>query len=592
MQFLIYALTVLGDLPLHCLYQDIAGEWEFSAGTTVVGLQDILTCGHSIPNHTDSMMKIDPHKVMPMQAATYTIELKLERHAFGTGLIAKMGKDTGYWTMVYDEGIEVRFPSKNMEFFAHFKFSLLNPSDKPVENGNWDHIGKYEGRVEGSAPPRGDIFLCKCNETSMGWYSTTIGRDIHRGCFFGKKKSKGPERKMQKAEGSVMYLDEANLKSTDKQKAPTPPDAKELLKKLELPKNLALLAMKQKNDPIIKTDPTFQTQPNHLNATLPLNFDWRDAMSGMHPEGDDLGKELDQGACGSCYAIAATLAFQFRVRVALLRKYSVLAPVNLSWRAPTQCSPYTEGCDGGFSFLVYRHFKEVGAPPLACDTSKELTAEALTQKCNKQCYDHNKFFVKDYGYVGGFSQGSTEETMMREIYNNGPVVVGIAVNAIPELYNGKEGKLITDFTNELIPKEPGVDDVIQPWLWTTHAIVAVGWGEVNGEKFWVVRNSWGADWGEKGYTLIRRGQNDAAIELEAEWATVDLEKSQAAVDEALKSGFTFGKTFGAKETTKLPPCAAPYYRPHVATGFLSKDHPDCVEKTEAHDKHQTVLDAK
>eukprot|EP00397_Hematodinium_sp_SG-2012_P068455 GEMP01111279.1.p1 GENE.GEMP01111279.1~~GEMP01111279.1.p1 ORF type:complete len:127 (+),score=33.04 GEMP01111279.1:179-559(+) len=107
-----------------------------------------------------------------------------------------------------------------------------------------------------------------------------------------------------------------------------------------------------------------------------------------------------------------------RVRIALLRKYSILAPVDLSWRAPTQCSPYTEGCAGGFSFLVYRHFKEVGVPPLSCDATSDLTLESLEGECKKECYaaKDELFFAKDYGYVGGYSQASTAESMMREIY--------------------------------------------------------------------------------------------------------------------------------------------------------------------------------
>ena len=40
----------------------------------------------------------------------------------------------------------------------------------------------------------------------------------------------------------------------------------------------------------------------------------------------------------------------------------------------------------------------------------------------------------------------------------------------------------------------------------SHAVVLIGWGKTEDQlPFWVVKNSWGADWGEQGYFNVLMG---------------------------------------------------------------------------------------
>jgi cathepsin X len=52
----------------------------------------------------------------------------------------------------------------------------------------------------------------------------------------------------------------------------------------------------------------------------------------------------------------------------------------------------------------------------------------------------------------------------------------------------------------------------------THDVSVVGWGIQEGIKYWVVRNSWGANWGEGGFFRIVKGINNLNLESNCSWA--------------------------------------------------------------------------
>lgn len=46
-----------------------------------------------------------------------------------------------------------------------------------------------------------------------------------------------------------------------------------------------------------------------------------------------------------------------------------------------------------------------------------------------------------------------------------------------------------------------------------HAVLATGYGVQDGKKYWNIKNSWGAGWGEKGYFKMERDVNLCAISM-------------------------------------------------------------------------------
>ena len=51
-----------------------------------------------------------------------------------------------------------------------------------------------------------------------------------------------------------------------------------------------------------------------------------------------------------------------------------------------------------------------------------------------------------------------------------------------------------------------------------HAVLAVGYGEMNGEKFWLVKNSWSTYWGNDGYVLMAQKDNNCGVATSATFA--------------------------------------------------------------------------
>jgi len=197
-----------------------------------------------------------------------------------------------------------------------------------------------------------------------------------------------------------------------------------------------------------------------------------------------------QGDCESCWTFAAVGAVEGAMFVAG-RKLEELSMQHL-----LACAGYgqdTYGCDtGGSKDSALLWVGENGLPSLAdepyvcVDKESSECLPLFRQNRNGDC-PTGKTMVIAPGDVTGVSSVDQTESALEAAVAQQPVAVSIEASSVFQHYTG--GVLTDDACGDS----------------TSHAVLAVGYGTDNGQKYWKVKNTWGTSFGEDGYIRIEKG---------------------------------------------------------------------------------------
>jgi len=208
------------------------------------------------------------------------------------------------------------------------------------------------------------------------------------------------------------------------------------------------------------------------NKTIPESVDWR--SKAVTPV-------KDQGQCGSCWAFSSTGAMEGAWAIAKGQL------ISLSEQQLMDCSRKlgNQGCEGGDMDPSFQYAIQSGG---MCAETEYKYKEMDSNKC-KNCTIVAKF--TNCGDVAPNNQ-----IALKEAVSNGPV--SVAIEADTNVFQFYSSGVITD-------KDCGTK--------LDHGVLAVGYGEENGNKYWLVKNSWSDSWGDSGYVKIGRSEstNDAGI---------------------------------------------------------------------------------
>jgi C1A family cysteine protease len=198
----------------------------------------------------------------------------------------------------------------------------------------------------------------------------------------------------------------------------------------------------------------------------------------------------DQGVCGSCWAFSAVEQIESN---SIMDGYLTTSD-ELSVQQVVSCDTTDYGCDGGDVDTALEYVYDAGGLELADEypyTSGDLGVQGT-------CNVDTGFFVVT---ATGFTLVESESAMEEYVWNSGPLSVCLDATTWSSYSTGIVSSSDCD-TGDI-----------------NHCVQIVGLNKA--EEYWIVRNSWGTDWGQEGYIYVSTDGNTCDIEYSPLYTEVE-----------------------------------------------------------------------
>ena len=463
------APRVYSDTPAHCFIPDIAGEWVFKFG----GRSSNGTCGFDISQDPNGYTSMKNMHQLPDESQIQTFELTLTPNRTLDGDIDSLIRQLNLsqdgpqdWDAMYDEGMVLKI--RNLHMLAYFQYS--------PEVKNNDDTKSY------------------CGRTYVGWYQ--INREKDLGCFIAERKGKAKDLvyagKTPNRGKPVLTLEQkANIYKM------------KLLGKIKFDvRGLAKNSLQKRSQGTVFRNDT-HLQKHRLSllskslsiSDLPQQFSWEKELPNVFNQ-----------KCGSCYAVSSAQVLSARAKI----QFDV--DIDVTHKDLLKCNFMSQGCDGGFAYEVYTY--------LSTHRTKSTACFQRDSRCGEYCGERG-IRVKRWYRINGKSgyNPKSEENMMREILQRGPITVNFQSMDDLSMYSGgiyiPSDSDLAEYKKMCSPQKN--------FYAVSHSVMIFGWGvSDDGVKYWLVRNSWGTIFGENGNFRIIKGVNAVGIESWASAAEIEL----------------------------------------------------------------------